>query len=66
MLYIYTKFCQTISKGFRVTDPNTRVDARVVANVDVRTKGWKAGSLYRAMPQAGATIKRTQIMIFIK
>ena len=48
MLHICTKFCQTISNGLRATDPNTRVDARVVANVDgwtdVRTKGRKAGA----------------------
>ena len=37
MLYICTKFCKSISKGFRVTDPDGRVDARVVANVDGRT-----------------------------
>ena len=36
MLYICTKFCQSISKGFRITDPDSRVDAKVVANV---TKG---------------------------
>ena len=38
MLYICTKFCQSISKGFRVTDPDKRVDARVVANVDGQTE----------------------------
>ena len=34
-LYLY-KFCQSISKGFRVTDPDVRVDTRVVASVDVQ------------------------------
>ena len=29
--------CQSISKGFTVTDLNSRVDARVVASVDGRT-----------------------------
>ena len=45
-LYVCRKFCQSISKGFRVTDPNSRDDARVVANVDAcmkleLTNGWK-------------------------
>ena len=55
--YLY----QILSKyliGFKSYDLNTRVDARVVANVNVRTNGRKTGSLYRAMPEAGAT-KRT-------
>ena len=39
MLYICTKFCQSISKVFIVTDPNSRVDTRVVANVDGQTYG---------------------------
>ena len=30
MLYICTKFCEYISNGFRVTDRNIRVDARMV------------------------------------
>ena len=55
MLYICTKFCQSISKGFRVTDLNIRIDARVAANVDTRTNRRKIGSLYRVMPEAGAT-----------
>ena len=63
MLYICPKFCRSNSKGFRVTNLNSRVDARVVANVDGqtygrtygRTNGRKTGSLYRAMPEAGAT-----------
>ena len=38
MLYICTKFCQSISEAFRVTDPDSRVDPRVVANDDVRTE----------------------------
>ena len=33
MLYICTKFHQSISNGFRVSDPDSRVNARVVANV---------------------------------
>ena len=36
MLYICTKFCESISKGFRVTDLNSSVNAKVVANVDAR------------------------------
>ena len=40
-------------------DLNSRVDARVIANVDGRTDrhtaGCKTGSLYRAKPEAGAT-----------
>ena len=36
---ICTKFCQSISQGFRVTDLNTMVNARVVANVDGQTYG---------------------------
>ena len=31
MLYICIKFCQRISKGFRVTDFDSRVDAKMVA-----------------------------------
>ena len=34
MLYICTKFCQSISKGFRVIDLNARIDPRVVANLE--------------------------------
>ena len=37
MLYICTKFCESISKGLRVTSLNSRVSTRVVANVDA---GW--------------------------
>ena len=43
VFYICTKFCQSISLGFRVTDLNSRVDARVVANVDGRTYGQTYG-----------------------
>ena len=42
VLYLYQKnlyFCRSSSKGFRVTDLNSRVDARLVANVDGRTYG---------------------------
>ena len=42
-------------------DLNSRIDDRVVANIDgwtyERTNGRKIGSLYRAMPEAGATKK---------
>ena len=59
MLYICTKFCQSISKCFMDTDLDRRVDPRVVANVDGWMggcmNGWKTGSLYRPMPEAGAT-----------
>ena len=55
MLYICTKFCHSITKGFRVTDLEFKVDARVVANVygrmDIQTNGQKTGSLCRAMPE---------------
>ena len=54
MLYICTKFCQSTSKGFRVTDLNSRINARVVVNVDLqkygRMNGRKMGFLYLAMP----------------
>ena len=56
MLYICMKFSESTSDGFRMTNPNRRVDASVVANVDGRTNGRRSGSLYRAMPEAGATI----------
>ena len=40
-LYICTKFCESISKGFRVTDLNGRVKAKVLAYVDAgRTDIW--------------------------
>ena len=39
ILDMCAKCCQSISKGFRVTDLNSRGDARVVANVDGRTYG---------------------------
>ena len=58
ILYICTRFCQSTAKGFRVTDLNIRVDARVVTIVDGRTNGQKTGSLYHAMPEAGAPTKR--------
>ena len=42
-------------------DLNSRIDARVVTNVNgrtyKRTNGRKIGSLYRAMPEAGTTKK---------
>ena len=42
-------------------DLNSRIDARVVTNVYgrtyERTNGRKIGSLYRAMPEVGATKK---------
>ena len=60
MLYICTKFCEIISKGFRITDLNSRVKARVVANVDERMDACTDERmdnqiLYCAMPEAGAT-----------
>ena len=58
MHYICTRFCKSIAKGFRVTDLNIRVDARVVTIVDGRTNGRKTGSLYHAMPEAGATKRK--------
>ena len=65
MFYICSKFCQSISYGFRVRDLNSRVDARVVAKVDgrtdVRTDIRKTRSLYRAMPEAGATKNKMSI-----
>ena len=36
--YICTKFCRSIPQGFRVTDLNSTVDARVVKNDDGRTE----------------------------
>ena len=47
-------------KGFRVMDLNSRVDARVVSNVDGRTdvqtdERTETGSLYQTMPEAGVT-----------
>ena len=36
MLCICTMFCESISKDFRVTDLNSRVNTRVVTNVDAR------------------------------
>ena len=53
-------------------DLNSRIDARVVTNVYgwtyERTYGRKIGSLYRAMPEAGATKKefsRVNSILFI-
>ena len=63
ILYICAKCCQSISKGIRlrVTNLNSRVDARVVTNVDERTyrhrNQWKTRSLYHTMPEACVTIK---------
>ena len=55
MLYICTKFGQSISKDFRVTDLDSRVDTRVVVNVDRCTNRWKTRSKDSAMPEAGET-----------
>ena len=45
-----------ISKGFGVMDLDSRVDARVVANVDGRMyERTETVSLYSAMPEAGTT-----------
>ena len=58
VLYLYQVLSKYL-KGFRVTDLNSRVDTRVVANVDGRTYRRtytrKTGSQYRAMPEAGTT-----------
>ena len=48
LFYTCVKFFESIPKEFRVTDLNSRVDARVVANVDARrtdtrTNGRKIG-----------------------
>ena len=47
---------------------NIRVAARAVANVDGwtygRTNGQKTGSIYRAMPEAGATKRRMDELRF--
>ena len=64
MLYISTKFCHSISWGFRFTDLNSRVEARVVAN-DGQTYGLTDGKLdlYIApcLRQAGATITKIKL-----
>ena len=56
MVYICLKFCQSISKDFRVIDPDIRVDARLASTVDVRTdrrmNRRKSGYLYL---EAGTT-----------
>ena len=36
MLYTFTKLCESILKASWVTDPNSRVDARLVVDVDGR------------------------------
>ena len=56
MFYICTKFCLSNPKDFWGTEPNSRVNARVVANVDRRTNRGKTGSLYGAMPEACGTM----------
>ena len=56
MLYICTKVCESVSKGFRDTGLNSRVNVRVVANVDAD----KTRSLYRAMRETGATKAKGQ------
>ena len=63
VFYSCTKFCRSSSKGFRVTDLNSKVDTRVVANVDGRTYGRKTRSLYRALPEAGVTITKVSTHI---
>ena len=59
MLYICTSFAKVSQQGFRVTDLDIRVNARVVATVDGlmygRTNRQATGSLYHTMPEAGAT-----------
>ena len=48
-------------------DLNSRVDARVVANVDRRTyeqtNGWKTRCLYCAIPEAGVTKTSTMYSV---
>ena len=60
-------FCKSISKCFRVTDPNCRVDATVIAKVDgrtdERTNEQKNESLNHTMPEAGTT--KTVVMLFL-
>ena len=48
-----TKICPRLCRAY--TDLNSKIDARVVANVDGRINGWKTGSLYHAKPEAGVT-----------
>ena len=60
-LYLY-QFLSKYLIGFQSYRPEQyRIDARVVTNVYGRTYEWtygrKIGSLYRAMPEAGATKK---------
>ena len=43
--------CKSISKGFRVTNPNTRVGASVVASVDGWTYGRTDGKPYPYIAQ---------------
>ena len=43
VLYICTKFCQSISKSFGVTDTNSRDDTKVVINVDRKMQGQMDG-----------------------
>ena len=64
-LYLY-QVLPKYPKGFRVTDLDSRVDARVVANVDRQTNGQKTGSLYHAMPEAGATKMREAFTHFFQ
>ena len=49
MLYICTKICHSISNGFRVTDLDSRVDARVVTIVDGGVDGHMDGRMYKQM-----------------
>ena len=53
-LYLY-QVLPKISYGFRVPDLNSRVNPRVVINVD--------GSLYRALPEAGTTKTHSKISV---
>ena len=58
-------FCQSISQGFKLTNLNSGVDARVVANVDgqtdirtdIRTGEWTENRI----PVAGATKRETAV-----
>ena len=66
MLYICTKVCGSVSRGFRVKDLNSKVNARVVANVDsgwtdIQTNTQKNRSLYPAMPKANELVQQITV-----
>ena len=67
VFYICTKVCQSISQGFSILDMNSRVDARVVANVDgrtdVRTYGKPDPYTVPCLRQARQKLHRTDLVI---